>query len=151
MRPLSRTDWWLCAVLAALLLAGGVLWTEVRHRRQYAAEDGRFSRAYHSTMKELRSVTASVNERFSGNGGIFIEAKNIPASGAKEPEKPAPAILQGISWQADIPVALINGKVYQTGDQIGDCTLEEIKINTIRLRDADGKVTEMKLMEDIAP
>jgi hypothetical protein len=67
------------------------------------------------------------------------------------PPKTSPVLLQGISWSRENPLAMINGKVYQSGDRIGEFTLEEIQANTIRLRDDAGKTVEIQLMMEVSP
>lgn len=158
MRPLSKTDWWLCVVIAVFLMIGAGLWNKVVGRR-YDGGDGQFAESYRSPIQALRQSMNSVRECFAKSGQIHIEIKNPdPAQsatvqtpdGAEVPHS-TPIALQGISWQQSMPLAMVNGRVYRTGDQIDEYVLEEVTPNSIRLRDASGTVLKIKLMEEVSP
>jgi hypothetical protein len=155
MKLPSKADWWLIVIAIFLLLAGGFLWNISLRRTRYARGNEQFVLQYREKMTALQTETDAVEKRFAHNRAELPEITSRP-----EPETEAVAVrrpvpvsirLQGISWQKDRPIAMINEKVYQAGAQIGDCTLEEIKIDAVRLRDSTGTVIEIKLMEDQTP
>lgn len=156
MKVPSRTSILIFTVLSGLLLAGVILWrVEVRHR-QYSKTNGQFEQNYRMSVNALRLAQDAVRVCLRNNGTGLTEIKNpAPPAAVKEqsvrpaeiPPVPQPVMLQGVSWAQAKPVAMVNGKVYQAGDRIGDCTLEEIHTRSIIMRDAAGKDIEIKLME----
>lgn len=157
MKVPSRTSILIFTVLSGLLLAGVILWrAEIRHR-QYSETNGHFEQKYRMPVNALRLAQDAVNACFRNNGTGLTEVKNpappvIVKEHSTQPAEvtqaaPQPIMLQGISWAQEKPVAMVNGKVYQAGDRIGDCTLEEIRTRSILIRDAGGKDIEIKLME----
>ena len=152
----SRPAVVLLSVLAGLLLAGAILWRYEIFRRQNFVENRRFDQKCLSSLNDLRLAQDAMNACFLKNSTKVIEVKNpasgvikkasAPATGVPAPVASEPITLRGISW-GDNPVAMINGKVYQTGDRINDCTLEEIRALSILLRGPDGKAIVIKLME----
>jgi hypothetical protein len=148
----SRTVVILISVLAGLLLAGTILWRYESRGRQYRTANGHFEQKYRSSVNDLRLAQEAINACFQKNDAILDGVKKPVPVIVKETAVPAaagthnPVILQGISW-GDHPVAMIGGKVYQTGDRIQDFTLEEIRIRSIVLRGSNGAGTVIKLME----
>jgi hypothetical protein len=157
MKVPSRSAVILFSVLAGLLLTIGIFWQYEQRRHQYLAEKGQFEQRYLSSITDLRLAQDKLNACFRKNGTIFIEVKKPAPVLKKETAAPAadvpalaaqdPILLQGISWGAEKPVAMIDGKVYQEGDRVRDCTLEGIRIRSIVLRDSNGVRTVIKLME----
>lgn len=141
------------SVLAGLLLVGAILWRCGILRHQHSVGNKHFEQKCLSSVNDLRLAQDAMNACFLKNGINSIEVKK-PASGVviktstgiPAPVAPAPITLQGISW-GDNPVAMIDGKVYQTGDRINDCTLEEIRIRSVLLRGPNGAEIIIKLME----
>lgn len=149
MRRLSITDWWLCVVMAALMLAGGGFWNEIV-RRHHAGKNGQFSRDCRASIHDLCQSMNYVRNCFPKTGQTYLKIKNRPV--APEAARTGsgtskPVILQGISWQADKPVAFINGNIYQAGEQVGEYTLETIDRNSILISDGAGTITEIKFQE----
>ncbi|HNX52126.1 MAG TPA: hypothetical protein PLD51_00355 [Pontiellaceae bacterium] len=157
MKAPSRTAIILSSLLTGLLLSAVFFWRSETNSRRYAGNNGYFEQKYQLPVKTLRLAQDAVKESFHNNGTGLVEIKNpAPVSAAKEAglqqaaqpsEFSGPVKLQGISWAQEKPVAMISGRVYQTGDRFGDCTVQEIRTRSILLRDAGGTDIEIKLME----
>ncbi len=62
----------------------------------------------------------------------------LPSPAAKQPVKKTEIILQGIMIMEQENLALINGAIYETGDTVNDCIIEEISRNTVTLTTPNG-------------
>lgn len=153
MRPLSKTDIWLFIVIAVFLLTGAGLWNELV-RLRHAGEGGNFTEVYRTSVQNLRQAMGSVHKCFLKNHPTVIEipqTRSRSSAPTETADSAAPLLLQGISWQQEMPLAMINDQIYRKGQQIGEYELADILPDRVRLREASGNVKELKLLKEISP
>jgi len=146
-------------IVTAVLLAVAVLaWRYANSRRQQRIEAGLFTRQYETVIRNLREGVQMVDRRMTQNGQydptLFTAPAVMPeessASGTAE-NGDVPIVLQGISWNNDMPLAMINNRLYKSGDQIGASTIVRIMPYGLILRSAVGVESEIRLVKEKAP
>jgi hypothetical protein len=144
------------ALLAAALLA----WNYVDYRRQQRVDAGHFTDQYETVMQALRNDIQAVDRRMAQNGlynRAPISEESAPpvvatssATGTAG-QVEADAVLQGISWNSNMPLAMINNRLYKAGDKVGDNTIVTILPYGLILRDAAGVEKEIRLVKEKQP
>lgn len=152
MRIHARTLIFLAACAALLVLAVRL----VNYRRQHTVDTGAFALSYETAVQKLRAQTVALSRKMAQNGAYdpaLIAVPELPPV-----DKPAAAVpsverlvLQGVSWSIEMPLALINDKLYKTGDRLGGFTIETILPYSVIVRNADGAATEIKVAEKKKP
>jgi len=142
------------AAALLLLLAGLYIFKEAR--RQSAAGNVRFTEQYAGVIRQINGDLDSVQKKMKGNvivvPALVAEVSSEPA--AVQPpvtqvvEKDRIIVLQGISWNEDRPLVIIEDRIYKTGDRIGRFTVQKISPQSITLRDADGVLQEIALIRE---
>jgi hypothetical protein len=146
-------------IVTAVLLAAAVLvWRYNNSRRQQRIEAGLFTGQYETVIRKLRDGIRMVDRRMTQNGQYDPTLFTAPAvvheetfaSGTAEKGE-ASIVLQGISWNSDMPLAMINNRLYKTGDQIGTSTIVRIMPYGLILRSAVGTESEIRLVKEKTP
>ena len=70
-----------------------------------------------------------------------------PVEGVKA-QPPPKFNLEGIVWDKDFPYAIINGEVWQIGDEIGGYRVKSITKEIVTL-ESNGQTIELKLFTDL--
>lgn len=157
MRERSRSAENLLWMLVGLAVAVGVIWYSTSVLKQLATRNELIEQNYVSAALSLRTATEDVRHRMEENRAIVLGAEpprviepNTTGSPPARPldASPAPLLLQGISWNPDKPLALINHRVFQTGDRAGSYTIKEIRPRSIVAATDSGTEIEFKLAEE---
>ncbi|GEM_PF-2329749 len=151
MKIHARTLLILVGCLALLLLAVRY----VNYRRQQRVETGQFASYYDSSIQSLRAETVALSRKLAQNGAYdpaLIMAPVEPvvpvvpqADAGKADEN---ITLQGILWSTHMPLAMINDKLYKTGDRVAGGTIEKILPVSIILRNVEGVAKEIKFVKE---
>lgn len=85
-----------------------------------------------STFKDEALEIEIDRDPFTPQEDIPVEVEEAPPA----PTEPRPPrlILEGIAWQTDNPMAIVNGELLQIGDMVADAQLMNITRNTVRFR-----------------
>ena len=151
IRMPSRAVCIIASGIAALLLAAALIFQYINRNMQKDVETGAFEKQFTLAINSLNQAVTSVQRQIAGNTpGADQQVKTEPV------QKPVintvvderEIVLQGISWTADVPIALVDGRIYQVGDVIGKFTLVRITTDTVFLEDKNGESKQIQLMED---
>lgn len=71
-----------------------------------------------------------------------------PPVGSDKPSVAPKFNLEGIVWDKDFPYAIINGEVWQIGDEVGGYRVQSISKETVTL-ESNGQTIELKLFADL--
>ncbi|MBL7017148.1 MAG: hypothetical protein ISR84_06280 [Kiritimatiellales bacterium] len=153
---------WIVLVLVSLMVVGTLLFILIRtHRLQTSIESGQFEENYASAINALRSQTAEVRQKMRSNipGDIEILSEEmlnaLRASHDASPITETTAFenlrLSGIYLNDTTPLAEINGQLCQNGDPIGKFTIEKIEAYQITLRDSEGTLKTLYLIQEETP
>lgn len=151
----------LMAASAAALLLLVVLFAFQEVSRRSIVKGTRFNEQYSGVIQQLRERIDSGQKKMKRNAvtipAVVVElvaesaARPDPASVQQVFEKDRTFVLQGISWSADKPVVMIEGRNYKTGDALGGFIIQGILPRSIILRDADGALREITLQREEQP
>lgn len=141
-------------LLAAALLA----WNYMNHRRQQRVEAGHLTDQYETVMQALRGDIQAVERRMEQNAqynrtSVAEEVSSVvaPAATGTAERVETDIVLQGISWNSELPLAMINNRLYKAGDKIGDSTIITILPQGMILRNAAGEEKEIRLVKEKQP
>lgn len=135
---------------ALLLLAGLLVSRAVR--RQNNVKSAQFAQPFTQAVQQLREKVNSIQKKMKRNESMIptVGLAASPATGTAQQvaEKNHPLILQGIAWNEDKLLAMIEGNIIKPGDEIGGCIILEILPKAIILRDADGVQRRISLFKE---
>lgn len=82
-------------------------------------------------------------KNFFSNPGSEIQAEHSRSgsSGSDRKYKAGRYVLEGIIYDGQIPLAIINGEVLKKGDSIGDYKVTDITDNSVQLLDTKDNTT----------
>jgi len=151
MKIHARTLLILAGCLALLLLAVHY----VNYRRQQRVETGKFAAHYDVSIQALRAETVALSRKLAQNGTYDptlivtpVEPQISVETQLDIGQTDENITLQGISWSANMPLALINDKLYKTGARVAGGTLEKILPYSIIVRNAEGVAREVRLVKE---
>jgi hypothetical protein len=150
MRIHARTLLTLAGCLAVLLLA----MRYVNYRRQQRVETGKFAAHYETSVQKLRAETIALSRKLAQNGTYDPALIVAPVEPVIPVTKPGAAgangeiTLQGVSWSTEMPLALINDKLYKTGDRVAGGTIVKILPYSVILQTAAGAEKEIQLVKE---
>jgi hypothetical protein len=151
MRMPSRTVLILLASVIILLLATVSFLYYANWRMQRDVETGEFEQQYAEVIDQLNSSMGEIQSKLSRTGhdvavlNLTKRSQNATRTGGNTTSG---IILQGIFWQKEAPLSMINDRIYEVGEQIGGWTLKEITPDSILLEGGNGKTQTIRLMED---
>jgi hypothetical protein len=111
---------------------------------------GEFKQQYISVVEQLNEAMDSAQKKvepIDKTTPLLAYSQTSTSGNASSNNGSLGIVLQGIFWSEHTPLAMLNDRIYQVGEQIGGLTLKEIKPNLIRLEDGTGNTREMKVME----
>jgi hypothetical protein len=163
----ASSNYRVVAVFAAVLLLAGLIVSQ-QLQKQSAAKRARFTEQYTLAMQQLNAKIDSVRKKMKRNEVLLPDltseaAKPEPllvplAEAVPEPLPGPPAVkkepvfkLQGISWNQDSPLVLIDDRVYKTGDRINGFVVVQILQQEIILKDANGVLHKITLIKEVKP
>jgi type II secretory pathway component PulC len=135
-----------------LLLAGFMGLQEMK--RQNLVNSTRFTEQYAGVVRQLSENIHSVQKKMDRNDTGTVAAVDIRLETAADPspgENERKITLQGISWNTEKPLVIIENRTYKIGDTVGGCTIQEIFPQTIILKNADGVQKEITLTREKQP
>lgn len=151
MRMPSKTVVRAASGLIGLLLASVLIFQHLNQRLQENVETGEFKKRYTSTIDKLHESMRSIRDKFGqDNEGAPPPAalSHLPEILITDPNAIADITLQGISWNEQMPLAMINGKIYRTGEKAGGFIIKKIMPDVVLLEYGNEKEMEIRLMED---
>ena len=145
------------AIPLVLLAAALLAWNYMNHRRQQRVEAGHFADQYEAVIQALRSDIQAVDRRMEQNAqynrtSVAEEVASVAlATTGTAARVEADIVLQGISWNSDLPLALVNNRLYKAGDPIGSSTVIAVLPHGMILRNATGVEKEIRLEKEKQP
>ncbi len=147
---------WVVLVVAGGLAATLTAARGLNYRRQQRIESGRFAAQYEAGLQQLQGARIALANKRQPLGKyispeVAAEPVVAPAGVAPAADEGESAILQGISWNSEMPLAMINNRLYKAGDKIGRSSIQEIFPQFIVLMNADGVRREITLIREKKP
>ena len=158
----SKSKKEMLVILVLTPVFGFLLWNNLispqmkRHRavqeaKQRAAEFSlQSTEIQHKTLSRNEDIAKFTTMDWGRNPFLQPGLDKIrPPTGDKTASTVAPKFnLEGIVWDKDFPYAIINGEVWQTGDEVGGYRVQSIDKESVTL-ESGGKTIELKLFTDL--
>jgi hypothetical protein len=148
----SRATCIIAGGAAGLLIVAVLIFQKMNRSMQQDVETGAFEKQYASAIQSLDDAIHSAQHKIEGNAAGSVQPDQL------KPIQKKPVIatvtndleikLQGISWNSEVPVAMVNGKIYRVGEVIGEFTLVRITADTLFLENGQGESKKIQLAED---
>jgi hypothetical protein len=140
-----------------LVVAGGlavalIAARAVNYRRQRQVESGQFSGQYEAAIRQMQGSRIDLENKIKP-GEKYIPPPVVSEAPAESAGSAGlgDITLQGISWNEEMPLALINDRLYKTGDRVAGGTIEKILPYGIILRGTSGTEQEIRLVKEKSP
>jgi hypothetical protein len=138
--------------LLAALLGTALVFYHINRQLEEDVASGKFREQYAKVINDLYEAieTAELKQNSDSPSPIRLQTPNRSRNtGIRSGTRlSGNLILQGIFWDQNLPLTMINDQICQEGDQIGAYTLQKIHPDRIVLTNLSGETKEIQLRED---